>query len=168
MQTTASRTYQLARDAGRAAVWWLGGQLAVKADGEDTAGAFSQLEVNDPRGTAPPVHIHHREDETFYVVAGEVTIFVGEERFEASAGDYVFMPRGVPHTYLVRSDWARCFVTFAPAGFERFFVETGVPIIQEEPEPAPVVPDPETFARRLAPYGIEIVAPPPMHEPAPF
>lgn len=157
----ATRTYHLVEHTGLPAVWWLGGRVEIKTTGRDTNGHCAQVEVNDPRGTAPPVHMHHQEDETFYVLDGLVSVFIDDRRIDAAAGDFVFMPRDVPHTYLVRSERARALVTFAPAGFEPFFAEMGIPVLDGEPEPDPVVPDPETFARRLAPYGIEIVAPPP-------
>ena len=86
---------------------------------------------------------------------------MGGERFDLEAGEFAFMPKGVPHAYVVRSQRARAFVTFSPAGFEEFFLEMGVPVEPGVPEPAPVIPDPEEFGRRLAPYGIELVGPPP-------
>jgi mannose-6-phosphate isomerase-like protein (cupin superfamily) len=158
---TDTRTYLVAAHAGRPAVWWLGGRVAVKTAGDVTDGSFSQIEFADRLGTAPPVHIHHQEDETFYVVEGEISVFVDDERLEASAGDFVFAPRGVPHSYLVRSERSRVLCTFSPAGLEQFFAEMGIPAVAGEPEPAPVIPDPDTFTRALARYGVEVVAPPP-------
>jgi quercetin dioxygenase-like cupin family protein len=157
----ASSGYRLEASRGLRELWWLGGRMAVKALGEDSGGRLAQIEVSDPRGTAPPRHIHHREDETLLVVEGEVLVYVADDVMLCRAGDFAFMPRGVEHTYLVRSDRARRLITFAPGGFERFFAELGVPAVPGEAEPPPVVPDPETMARRLAPYGVEIVGPPP-------
>ena len=147
---TDSRTYLVAAHRGRPTVWWLGGRVAVKSTGDDNEGRFSQIEFADRRGTAPPVHIHHQEDETFYVVEGEISVFVGDERLEASAGDFVIAPRGVPHSYLVRSERSRVLCTFSPAGLEQFFVEMGIPVVDGEPEPAPVVPDPVSYTHLRA------------------
>jgi uncharacterized RmlC-like cupin family protein len=105
------------------------------------------------------MHVHHHDDETFYVVDGEVTVFAGDQRIELRAGDYAFVPQGTSHAYLVRSERARMLITFSPSGFEEFFVEIGVP--GDEPPADPVMPSPEEFARRLAPYGCEITGPPP-------
>jgi mannose-6-phosphate isomerase-like protein (cupin superfamily) len=159
--TDSTRTYSLSDHVGRPGRWWLGGHLAVKAAAADTDGRFSQLEFTDPLGTAPPVHIHHREDETFYVAEGEVSFFVGDERIEATAGDYVFAPCDVPHTYLVRSEQARMLVTYAPAGIEQFFIEMGLPVLDERQPPVPVVPDHDTFARAMGAYGVDLIGPPP-------
>ena len=82
--------------------------------GAETGNTFSQIEIDDPRGSGPPLHVHHNEDETFYVLEGEVTIFVGDERIDLEAGDYCFGPRGIPHAYLVRSERARMLVTISP------------------------------------------------------
>ena len=96
---------------------------------------FAQIEIYDPRGSAPPLHVHHNEDETFYVVEGEVTVFVGDERIDLGAGDYCFAPRGVPHTYLVTSERARMLVTISPAGFEELFARVGVPSTATSAQP---------------------------------
>ena len=77
-------------------MWWKTGRITVKAGPDETGGAFSQIEVDDPRGGGPPLHVHHNEDETFHVLEGEVTMFVGDERVDLAAGDYCFGPRDMP------------------------------------------------------------------------
>lgn len=153
------KPYRLAAGAGLATVWWKTGRVWVKVSGAESAGAFAQVEVEDPRGTAPPMHVHHHEDETFYVLDGELTLFAGGERIEVGPGEYAFVPRGTEHAYLVRSERARMLVTFSPAGFEEFFVAMGA--AGDEPPPEGVTPSLEEFARALAPYGCEITGPPP-------
>jgi uncharacterized cupin superfamily protein len=107
------------------------------------------------------MHIHHGEDETFYVVEGTVTVYAGDEEIHLARGDYGFVPRGVAHAYLVTSERARVLVTFSPSGFEEFFLEMGIVVDGDEPPVEGVTPSPEEFARRLAPYGCEVVGPPP-------
>jgi len=158
---TLSKPYRLAAGGGLADVWWKTGRVTVKTRGAETGGRFSQVEIDDPRGTAPPLHIHHQEDEAFYVLEGEVTVFAGDERIEAATGDFVFVPSGVTHAYLVRSERARMLVTFSPAGFEEVFLELGLPASGSEPPPEAVHPAPEEMVRIFAPYGCEIVGPPP-------
>jgi quercetin dioxygenase-like cupin family protein len=158
---TLAKSYAFKPGAGLAEVWWLGGRVSVKADSAQTCGRVAQLEFDDPRGTAPPVHIHHAEDETIHVISGAMTIFAGDERIEAGAGDFVFLPRGLPHSYLVTSERARMLVTFSPAGIEAFFVENGVRDDGNGAPPAAVLPAPEELARMVAGYGVEIVGPPP-------
>src|ERR671937_539400 len=93
---TLTRHYGVAAGEGLANVWWKTGRVAVKASGAETGGRFSQVEVDDPLGSAPPLHILHQEDETFYVLEGEVTVFADGERIDVSAGDFRFFPLGRP------------------------------------------------------------------------
>ncbi len=147
---------------GLAEVWWFGGRVVVKVDSAQTCGRVAQIEADDPRGTAPPVHIHHAEDETFYVISGSMTIFAGDTPIDATAGDFVFVPRGTPHSYLVTSDRAQLLATFSPAGMEEFFVEAGVQDDGSGVPPAEgVFPPPEELVRTLARYNCEVVGPPP-------
>jgi mannose-6-phosphate isomerase-like protein (cupin superfamily) len=158
--------YLLAEDSGLTDVWWpyqpQVGRYTVKIGAEQTEGRLSQLLCRDRRGGAPPLHIHHREDETFYVIAGEISFVVGDQRIEATSGDFVFAPKGVPHAFLVTSDRAEYLASFSPAGAERFFAEVAPRVVSGEPAPSPSAPDPAEFARTAATYGIEIVGPPPM------
>jgi len=160
-ETVTAKPYRLASGQGLADVWWKTGRITVKAGPDETSNAFSQFEVDDPRGSGPPLHVHHTEDETFYILEGEVTMFVGGERIDLQAGDYCFGPRGVPHAYLVRSDRARMLVTISPSGSEQLFVSLGVPVTGSEPPTDTVMPSPPEMARLFASYGAEILGPPP-------
>jgi quercetin dioxygenase-like cupin family protein len=156
------RLYCVPAGEGVADVWFKTGRLTVKAAAADTGGGFSQFETDDPRGTATALHIHRNEDETFYVLEGEVTLFVGGERFDLAAGDYAFAPRDAPHAYVVRSERARMLVTYCPAGLEGLFVTLGVPVVGEVGAPAEDVSLPiEETIERFAAYGVEVVGPPP-------
>ena len=85
-----------------------------------------------------------------------ISFFVGGERIDATAGDLVFAPRGIPHSFLVRSDRAEYLTSFAPAGAERFFGEVAPAVIPAQPPPPPTQPDPAEFARIAAKYGIRV------------
>jgi len=158
---TATKPYRLASGEGLADVWWKAGRITVKAGPDETGNAFSQFVVDDPRGSAPPLHVHHNEDETFYILDGQVTMFVGDERIDLAAGDYCFGPRGIPHAYLVRSERARMLVTISPSGSEQLFVSLGVPVTSAEPPTDTVMPPMPEMARLFAGYGAEILGPPP-------
>jgi quercetin dioxygenase-like cupin family protein len=158
---TAPKPYRLASGEGLADVWWKTGRITVKAGPDETGNAFSQFEVDDPRGSGPPLHVHHNEDEAFYLLEGQVTMFVGDERIDLEAGDYCFGPRGVPHAYLVRSERARMLVTISPSGSEQLFVSLGVPVTGAEPPTDTVMPPMPEMARLFAAYGAEILGPPP-------
>jgi quercetin dioxygenase-like cupin family protein len=165
MEEQLGAGYMLSEDSGVIDVWWpyqpQVGRYIVKIGSEQTEGRLFQLLCKDRRGGAPPLHIHHREDETFYVIAGEITFFIGDQRIDATAGDFVFAPKDVPHAFLVTSDRADYLASFSPAGAEQFFAEVAQPVVPGEPAPPPSAPDPEEFARIAASYGIEIVGPPP-------
>lgn len=150
---TAGRTaapYALARGAGETTPF-LGHVFVFKATAETTAGAFSVIEIEQHRDGEPPLHIHHREDEAFYILEGEMTFHVGDERLHAPAGAFVFLPRGVPHGFTVDGTGvARVLQLCSPAGVERFFSEWG-----DRPL------DVHAMSAALAPYGVEVVGPPP-------
>jgi quercetin dioxygenase-like cupin family protein len=158
---TLTEPYRLASGEGIADVWWKSGRITVKAGADETGHAFSQLVADEPRGSGTPVHIHHNEDETFFILDGQVTFLVGDERIDAEAGDYCFVPRGVTHAYLVHSERARMLVTISPSGTEQLFVSLGVPATGSEPPAEAVMPPMPELVRLFAAHGTEILGPPP-------
>jgi quercetin dioxygenase-like cupin family protein len=158
---TPTKPYRLAAGEGLADVWWKTGRITVKAGPDETGGAFSQIEVDDPRGGGPPFHVHHNEDETFHVLEGEVTMFVGDERIDLVAGDYCFGARDIPHAYLVTSERARMLVMISPSGSEQIFISRGVPVDGSEPPTDMVMPPMPEMVSLFAAYGAEILGPPP-------
>jgi quercetin dioxygenase-like cupin family protein len=156
--------YTLSKDQGLADMWWKTGRVVVKATADQTGGSFSQVETIDPRGTATPLHLHRNEEEAFYVLEGAVSLLVDGEWTDISQGDYALVPRGIPHAYVVRSERARMLVTFSPSGFEEVFSHLGVPVAESaEPPVETVLPPVEEIVRAFAPYGCEILGPPPVH-----
>ena len=107
------------------------------------------------------MHIHHDQDEAFYVLEGEVVVFADGDRVELGAGDFVFAPRGTAHAYIVRSPRARMLVTLNPAGLEELFVASGVSVTGPEPPAAGTLPPVTELAALFAEYGCELVGPPP-------
>ncbi len=131
------------------------------ATGEDTNGKYALWEAVVPPGGGPPPHVHRREEEGFYVLEGEITFFVGDQRLIASAGTFANMPVGTPHSFKNENDKpARMLISVAPAGLERMFFEVGVPVPAGATTAAP--PTQEEIDRLLAAaprYGIEIKVP---------
>ena len=156
---TTPKPYRLAAAEGLDEVWWKSGRITVKIAGPETGNAFSQIVTDDPQGSGPPLHLHHNEDETFYVLEGELSFLVGDERIDVQTGDYLFAPRGIAHAYVVRSERARMLVTASPGGIEQIFVSLGVPVTGSEPPTDAVLPMDEAV-RRFADYGAEILGPP--------
>jgi quercetin dioxygenase-like cupin family protein len=97
------------------------GTIGILADGEETGGAFALIEAVSRPGSEPPLHVHEREDELFYILEGEARVMVGEAVHNLSAGDMIFLPRGVPHTFRIKSPVARALTWITPAGFEQWF-----------------------------------------------
>ena len=80
-------------------LWVTDELMTFKASGEDTGGAYSLADSMVPPQGGPPPHIHHREDEAFWVLEGELEVSVGENRFRAGTGSFVHLPSGVLHSY---------------------------------------------------------------------
>jgi quercetin dioxygenase-like cupin family protein len=118
--------------------------------GEQTGGAFFMAEVTIPAGGRNPPHIHSREDETFYVQQGTLTVQVGGKTVTASAGDTVYLPKGVPHCFQNNGNVDVKAVGLAvPGGLEKFFEEAFYPAA-ECPEAPPMT---EAFLGRVLAAG---------------
>ncbi len=140
-------------------VWWYGGKVGVKLTAAQTGGRVGMWVWDALRGAAAPMHVHHREDESFLVVEGQARLFVGDQRIDARAGDCVVLRREVPHAYLITSETARLIGIASPGGFEAFFTELGAPVVAGAQPAEP--PDADLMARTAADHGVEILGPPP-------
>lgn len=139
----------------------MGGLTTIKAGADTTAGRVAVTENLAPLGSGSPLHVHHREDEWFYVVEGQLTFWVGGETIVAPAGSFVYGPREVPHTFVVSSEQARFLLVVEPAGFEDFVRALATPAERDEiPPPSSEPPDLDALVAGAASYGIEIVGPP--------
>jgi mannose-6-phosphate isomerase-like protein (cupin superfamily) len=98
-------------------------QMSVKASAEQTDGAFTLLEADEPPGFGPPMHIHRDAGEAFYVLAGEYVIFLGDEELPCPAGSFIFIPAGVPHGFSVGAVPSRKLNLYAPAAMIGYFDE---------------------------------------------
>jgi quercetin dioxygenase-like cupin family protein len=141
-------------------LWFLGGLVYVHLDGGQTGEAFALAERRARRGDMPPLHVHHRDDETFHLVEGELTVHVGEQTIALAAGQTALAPRGLAHTYRVESETARWLLINSPAGFERFLRAAGERATGEQLPPEGQPTDPATLAQLAAEQGIEILGPP--------
>lgn len=100
----------------------VGGPTTIKARTENTAGSFTLLEVMIPPGQGPPLHVHAREDEMWYVLEGHLRFKADDAMLDAPGGAFVFVPRGVHHCFQnIGDEPARILVMFTPGGMERFF-----------------------------------------------
>jgi mannose-6-phosphate isomerase-like protein (cupin superfamily) len=97
--------------------------MSLKASADDTDGAFSLLQADEPPGFGPPMHIHHAAAEAFYVLEGEYLIFVRDEEHRCPAGSFIFIPAGVPHGFRVGDVPSRKLNLYAPAAMVGYFDE---------------------------------------------
>lgn len=107
-------------------LWFLGSFMRFKATAESTGGAFALIDETAGPGRASPSHIHHAEDEAFWIIDGQVTFNCGGEQTVAGPGSFVFLPRHVEHNFRVTSEVsARMLLWISPAGLEGFFRAMG-------------------------------------------
>lgn len=160
MNTEDSRTLRVPAGEGEK-LWVLGDLYEFKAGGDDTGEAFALFETTATPGLpGPPMHVHHREDESFYVLEGEMEVTVNGETAMAVAGTFFHIPRGTPHTFKNAGEVpARFLGLVAPAGLERFFGEIGEPVV-DGGEPPSGPPDIEKVLMTAPKYGLEILPPP--------
>lgn len=132
-----------------------GGVVIYWARGEETHGALTLMESVVAPGEGPPLHVHTDDDEFVYVLEGRVHIYVAGVLREVPAGSFVFIPKGVRHTWQnTGTSDARFLFGFAPAapGMERFFEQAA-----ELPAASRLVEGFRTFAGDA---GVEVVGPP--------
>ena len=142
-------------------VWFLGTLMDLRATGAQTNGAFGLIEQQLPPGFMPPVHVHHGEDEAFYLLEGEATFTSGDQTVTAHPGTFVFFPRDIPHWFRIEGEQPARLLQFNfPAGLETFFQEAG-----EKAENSMIPPStPPNIEKMLsiAPgYRLEIMGPAP-------
>ena len=162
-EEATSRIFALEPGEGEA-WWWMGGLATIKATKEQTDGRYSLVEILVPEGEGV-LHVHHFEDEGFYILEGEMTFYVGERTIKASPGSYLFGPKDVPHAFSVDSGPARLLFILSPAGMEGGIREMGEPARSLDiPPPQEEAPDEAEMGRLMAiaaKYGGEMLGPPP-------
>ena len=141
---------------------WLGELAIIHITGKETGGRFSMVELFATKEGEVPWHIHHSEDEGFYVMEGEITVFIEDREIKGRPGDFIFAPKGLPHRYSVDTPGhARVMLTFSPAGFEDFVRATSTRTSSlTPPPPSPIDMDFEELARIAHNFGAEFVDPP--------
>jgi mannose-6-phosphate isomerase-like protein (cupin superfamily) len=140
--------------------WFLNNRTTIKATAQSTGGAYGLLESWIPPGFSPPLHVHHREDEAFWLLEGEMTLRCGDLTMSGVAGSYFFLPRGVPHSFLIEGRTpARMLTLWSPGGGEGFFAAAGRPAEHDGLPPAAPT-DVERLRIVGAGFGLEIVGPP--------
>jgi mannose-6-phosphate isomerase-like protein (cupin superfamily) len=135
---------------------FFGCPTVMRSSGETTDGHFCLMEhLTMPVGLASPYHVHHNEDEAFYVLEGQVAVVCDGKWLMAGPGTYVYGPREIPHGFkVIGTTPARMLLLCAPAGLERFVRELSAPV-----DAVPAPPDMARLVAIAAKYGIDILGP---------
>ncbi len=138
-------------------LWHMGNLLSFLVTGKETNGCFALLSVTGRKGGEAPLHVHHREEECFYMLEGEIIVIFNNQELHVAAGQFVVLPRNVPHTFRLASEEAKWMSLFIPAGFEEFFVETGMPALSLSLPSEIPSPNPEAFKAAATKHDIEFL-----------
>ena len=138
-----------------------GAVFSFLAMGHETEGRHSLIKISVQRGAEPPAHTHTREDESYFILKGSITYTVGEERINVNEGEYVFLPKDVPHKFEIISEAAEVLMWLSPAGLDEWFWNNSAPSADAKPLPLTQGPPPphlvEHFVTSLREYGLEMV-----------
>jgi quercetin dioxygenase-like cupin family protein len=133
----------------------LGGfRMSVKATHEQTNGAFTLLEAEEPAGFGPPLHVHRDAAEAFYVLEGEYIIFLDGREASCPAGSFIFIPAGMPHGFRVGGVASRKLNLYTPAAMVGYFDE-----VADAAKVGEI--DPEVLSQIALRYSMEVIGPVP-------
>lgn len=124
----------------------------IKVSAKDTDQKLAIFEYTGNEKGGPPLHVHLKQDEVFYIVEGEYRFQVGDEQFNLGAGDTIFLPRNVPHTFAQLTEKGKMFFLFQPAGKMEDFFRANAALRQ--------APSPEQGAKLFADHEMKVVGPP--------
>jgi quercetin dioxygenase-like cupin family protein len=131
-----------------------GRDLVFKVTGDDTGGALDYFVVEVAPHGGPPLHVHHRQEETLHVLAGRFKVRIGDVTSVLERGGFAFMPAGIPHAFLNLTDEpAEVVVVYAPGGGHRFYEELG-PLTRDGE------PSREDVAACFERHGMTLLGPP--------
>ncbi len=158
LESEGDRSFVHVPPGGGRSVWFNGGLVTFYALGEDTGGAFTLFEeAIAPQDRALP-HLHHEEDQAFYVLEGEHEFVCDGRTFSAGVGSFVYVPRGIVHSYEnVGTEPGRLLILSTPAGgTERIFFDLGEPVTEGSPPPPTEPLGLPAFRATVQKYGSDI------------
>ncbi len=136
-------------------IWYLQILMTIKAGGDKTGGALGLLDFKTPAGQTP-LHVHHKEDEGWYLLEGKVTCTCGDESTSIEPGGFIWLPRDIPHRLRFETECHLLQIAI-PAGLEVFHKQMGQPAPRIELPPPGQVLDTEKYKRLAAEHGLEII-----------
>jgi len=131
------------------------------ASGQETNDSFSLIYIEVYKGNEPPAHTHQREDENYYILEGSIRFWIGDKIIDAKAGDFIHLPKGIPHKFELQSDRVKELMWMTPSGLEKWFWDNSAPAPNMQPLPVATQPPPPEvishFVQSLSEYGVEMV-----------
>jgi quercetin dioxygenase-like cupin family protein len=138
-----------------------GGVFNFLSMGHETEGRQSLMRIVVNRGAEPPAHTHSREDESYYILRGSIRYTIGEDVISVNEGEYVYLPKGVPHKFELLTEQAEVLMLISPAGLDQWFWDNSAPSPEGNQLPMPQGPPPahviDHFVKSLREYGVEMV-----------
>ena len=130
-----------------------GRDVVFKVTGEDTGGAFDYFVVDVAPHGGPPLHVHHKQEETIHILKGRYKIRIGDDIFHCEEGGFAYLPSNIPHAFLnLTDDPGQVIVVYTPGGGHRFYEEFG-PIVRSGA-------DRSVIAALFAKYDMTLLGPP--------
>ncbi len=131
-----------------------GRDLIFKVTGEDTGGAFDYFIVEVAPKGGPPLHVHHKQEETIHVLKGQFKIRIGDGIFYCQEGGFAYLPSKIPHAFLnLMDEPGEIIVVYTPGGGHKFYEEFG-PISRSSP------PDRKIIAALFEKYDMTLLGAP--------
>ena len=131
-----------------------GRDLIFKVTGDDTGGAFDYFIVEVAAKGGPPLHVHHKQEETIHVLKGRFKVRIGDTIYSLQEGGFAYLPSNVPHAFLNLTDEpGEIIVVYTPGGGHKFYEELG-------PLTRGGSPDPKVVGQLFAKYGMTLLGPP--------
>ncbi len=154
MKVTTSQAKVLARGEGLRLESGPGRDGIFKVRGEDTGGAFDYFVVEVAPHGGPPLHVHHKQEETIHILKGQYKIRIGDEIFYGQEGGFAYLPSRVPHAFLNLTDEpGEIVVVYTPGGGHRFYEELG-------PISRGAHPDRQVIGALFEKYDMALLGPP--------
>ena len=141
--------------------WYMANLTTYLVEKKDGNGDFALIEAIMEPGNEPPPHVHSREDELYYILEGEVDVYVGEEAFKVQTGECVFFPKLKAHAFVIRSSRIRLLLIITPGGLEEAFRSMASPAESLDPPvgmPTYSTTDLKKTAQRFTEYGVRFLA----------
>ncbi|MCA1444094.1 cupin domain-containing protein [Ensifer sp. IC4062] len=127
--------------------------------GEHTAGQFCLFENSSDGNTRTPIHVHAKDDETVYIIAGEITAVIDGQPRCLRAGESIFLPRGIPHQLMnISGNACRYILIGTPALFDRFVEEAGHELQPGEVAAPPTSEEIERLREASPRFGITLLS----------